>query len=146
MIKSALVTGAGGGLGRAVALALAERKCAVVALDINGPALEETAAEAASELITPLVMDLTMPGAPDLAVAESIDVLAVDAQSVLSRDSVAYMQRVQRRPAACANRSASRGCSTTRAADNASSNTAAPPTANCRRSRWFRRKALPYRC
>src|SRR5439155_24728266 len=55
-IKSALVTGAGGGLGRAVALALAERRCAVVALDINGPAAEETAREAASELITPLVM------------------------------------------------------------------------------------------
>jgi len=75
MIKSALVTGAGGGLGRAVALALAARQCAVVALDINGPAVEETAAEAASELITPLVMDLTMPGAADLAVMESLEAL-----------------------------------------------------------------------
>src|ERR1051326_7721231 len=74
-IKSALVTGAGGGLGRAVALALADRRCAVVALDINGPAAEETAREAASELITPLVMDLTAPGSPDLAVAESIAAL-----------------------------------------------------------------------
>ena len=55
MITSALVTGAGGGLGRAVALALAARGCAVAALDINGPAAEETAAEAASGLVTPLV-------------------------------------------------------------------------------------------
>ncbi len=47
----------------------------MVALDINGPAVEETAAEAASELITPLVMDLTMPGAADLAVMESLEAL-----------------------------------------------------------------------
>ena len=59
MIKSALVTGAGGGLGRAIALALAARDCAVAALDINGAAVEETAAEAPSGLVTPLVMDLT---------------------------------------------------------------------------------------
>ena len=75
VIKSALVTGAGGGLGRAVALALAGRDCAVVALDINGPAAEETAAEAGSGLITPLVIDLTAPGAAELAVAESLAAL-----------------------------------------------------------------------
>src|SRR3984957_2561298 len=75
VIKSALVTGAGGGLGRAVALALAGRGGAVVALDVNGPAAEETAAEAGSGLITPLVMDLTAPGAADLAVAESLEAL-----------------------------------------------------------------------
>src|SRR5258708_32696727 len=75
MIKSALVTGAGGGLGRAVALALAARECAVVALDINGPAAEETAAEAASGLVTPLIFDLTAPGAAELAVAESLTAL-----------------------------------------------------------------------
>src|SRR5258708_29612705 len=72
MIKSALVTGAGGGLGRAVALALASRGCAVVALDIVASAAEETAAEAGSGLITPLGMDLTAPGAAELAVVESL--------------------------------------------------------------------------
>jgi NAD(P)-dependent dehydrogenase (short-subunit alcohol dehydrogenase family) len=75
VIKSALVTGAGGGLGRAVALALAARGCAVTALDINALAAEETASEAASGLVTPLVLDLTAPGAPELAVAESIAAL-----------------------------------------------------------------------
>ena len=75
MIKSALVTGAGGGLGRAVALALAARGCTVVALDINGPAVEETAAEAASGLITPLVWTSPLPAPRDLAVAESIAAL-----------------------------------------------------------------------
>ncbi len=75
MIASALVTGAGGGLGRAVALALAARGCAVVALDINGTAAQETADEAGSGLVTPLTMDLTAPGAPELAVEESIGAL-----------------------------------------------------------------------
>ena len=72
MIRSALVTGAGGGLGRAVTLALAARGCAVAALDINATAAEETAAEAGSGLVTPLTMDLTAPGSPELGVAESI--------------------------------------------------------------------------
>jgi len=75
MIKSALVTGAGGGLGRAVALALAARGCAVAALDINGSAAEETAAEAGSGLVTPLTLDLTVPGAAELAVVESLEAL-----------------------------------------------------------------------
>jgi 3-oxoacyl-[acyl-carrier protein] reductase len=75
MIKSALVTGAGGGLGRAVALALAARECTVVALDINGTAAEETAAASGTGLITPLVLDLTAPGAADLAITESIEAL-----------------------------------------------------------------------
>src|ERR1700677_2339005 len=74
-LKCALVTGAGGGLGRAVALALAARGCAVVALDINGSAAEETAAEAPSELVTPLVLDLTAPGAAELAVVGSLEAL-----------------------------------------------------------------------
>jgi NAD(P)-dependent dehydrogenase (short-subunit alcohol dehydrogenase family) len=75
VIKSALVTGAGGGLGRAVALALAARGCAVAALDIVALAAEETAAEAGSGLVTPLVMDLTAKGAAELAVAESMEIL-----------------------------------------------------------------------
>jgi len=75
MIQSALVTGAGGGLGRAVALALASRGCTVAALDIVASAAEETAAEAGSGLVTPLVMDLTAPGAPELAVVESLEAL-----------------------------------------------------------------------
>jgi len=75
VIKSALVTGAGGGLGRAVALSLAARGCAVAALDINGTAAEETAAEAGSGLVTPLVLDLTAPGAAELAVVEALEAL-----------------------------------------------------------------------
>jgi len=43
-LAAALVTGPGGELGRAVALALAARGCAVAALDIDGPAAEATAA------------------------------------------------------------------------------------------------------
>ena len=75
MIAAALVTGAGGGLGRAIALALAKRGCAVVALDINGTAAQETADEAGSGLVTPLTMDLTAPGSPELAVVEAIAAL-----------------------------------------------------------------------
>ena len=75
MIAAALVTGAGGGLGRAVTLALAKRGCAVVALDINGTAAQETADEAGSGLVTPLTMDLTAPGSPELAVMEAIAAL-----------------------------------------------------------------------
>ena len=75
MIKSALVTGAGGGLGRAVTLGLAARGCAVVALDINGTAADATAAEAGSGLVTPLTLDLTAPGGAEYAVAESLEAL-----------------------------------------------------------------------
>ena len=75
MIPSALVTGAAAGLGRAVALALAARGCTVAALDINAAALEETAAAAGSGLVTPLVMDLTAPGAAELAVREGLEAL-----------------------------------------------------------------------
>lgn len=45
--KLALVTGAGGGLGRSISLKLAELKCNVAVVDIN----EETAAKVAEELI-----------------------------------------------------------------------------------------------
>jgi NAD(P)-dependent dehydrogenase (short-subunit alcohol dehydrogenase family) len=42
--KVAAVTGAGSGIGRALALALCERGCAVAASDIDGATLDETAA------------------------------------------------------------------------------------------------------
>ena len=74
-LTCALVTGAGGGLGRAVALGLAARGCAVAALDINGPAAEQTAAEAGSGLVTPMIMDLTATGSPERAVEESLEAL-----------------------------------------------------------------------
>ena len=41
--RTAVITGAGGGLGRALALQLAGRQCNVVLLDINEAALQETA-------------------------------------------------------------------------------------------------------
>jgi 3-oxoacyl-[acyl-carrier protein] reductase len=49
---TAIVTGAGQGLGRAVALALAEAGHHVVAVDVNGDAAEETAAKAGGQAAT----------------------------------------------------------------------------------------------
>jgi 3-oxoacyl-[acyl-carrier protein] reductase len=41
--KAALVSGAGGGIGRAIALAFAEAGAAVACCDIDAPGIEETA-------------------------------------------------------------------------------------------------------
>src|SRR6478672_3962914 len=70
MSKRALVTGAGGGLGREVAVGLAERGCAVAVLDIKKEGSEETAElcrRAGGEVVT-IIDDLTRDGAPDEAV------------------------------------------------------------------------------
>src|SRR5437763_3756286 len=66
----ALVTGAGGGLGREVAVELAGRGCAVAVLDIKRETAEETAGlcRAAGADASTLVDDLTRAGAPEEAV------------------------------------------------------------------------------
>jgi NAD(P)-dependent dehydrogenase (short-subunit alcohol dehydrogenase family)/pimeloyl-ACP methyl ester carboxylesterase len=67
----AVVTGAGGGIGRALCLELAERGARIVAVDVDGPAAEHTAALA----------DRLTPGAAarrvDVADAAAVDGLAV---------------------------------------------------------------------
>jgi NAD(P)-dependent dehydrogenase (short-subunit alcohol dehydrogenase family) len=68
--KYALVTGAGSGLGRDVALRLAQRSCAVAVLDIKRDGAEETAdlcRRAGGEALV-LVDDLTRPQAPEAAI------------------------------------------------------------------------------
>src|SRR5271155_2210734 len=69
--KRALVTGAGGGLGREIAHQFAARGCAIVAADINGAGAETTAArcrELGGEA-SAFVSDLTKTGAPERAMA-----------------------------------------------------------------------------
>jgi meso-butanediol dehydrogenase/(S,S)-butanediol dehydrogenase/diacetyl reductase len=58
--KVALITGAGSGIGRAVALRLVGEGAQVFGVDINGPALDEVAAEAGAAF-TPHVADLADP-------------------------------------------------------------------------------------
>jgi NAD(P)-dependent dehydrogenase (short-subunit alcohol dehydrogenase family) len=68
--KRALVTGAGAGLGREVALQLAGRGCAVAVLDIDAKGAEETVrlcADRGAEAFA-IVADLAGEGAPDDAV------------------------------------------------------------------------------
>jgi 3-oxoacyl-[acyl-carrier protein] reductase len=72
--KCALVTGAGGGLGREVAVQLARRGCAVAVLDINREGAEETAdlcRQTGGESLA-LVDDLTRNGAPEEAVSSVV--------------------------------------------------------------------------
>jgi NAD(P)-dependent dehydrogenase (short-subunit alcohol dehydrogenase family) len=73
--KTALVTGAASGLGRAVALALARRSCAVAIVDIDREAGESARAEceAAGGRAGFLAVDLLTPGGPEAAVAQAID-------------------------------------------------------------------------
>jgi len=68
--KTALVTGAGGGLGREIALQLAKRGVAVAILDINrkGAAETEELCREAGATSMSLVDDLTREGAPEAAV------------------------------------------------------------------------------
>ena len=78
MIKRALVTGAGGGLGREVAVGLAERGCSVAVLDIKKEGSEETAElcrRAGGKVVT-IIDDLTRDGAPDEAVNAVVEAWA----------------------------------------------------------------------
>ena len=72
--KSALVTGAGGGLGREVAVQLAGRGCRVAVLDINRAGADETVqlCEAAGAAALAIVADLTREGTPEAAVGRVV--------------------------------------------------------------------------
>ena len=74
MSKSALVTGAGGGLGRAIALQLAARNCRVAVLDINPKSAGETVAllKAKDGEAIAIADDLTREGAPEAAIEATV--------------------------------------------------------------------------
>src|SRR4051794_270286 len=61
--RVAVVTGAGGGIGRATALALADRGCGVALVDVNAEALAETGAlvEAVGVAVSAHVADVSNP-------------------------------------------------------------------------------------
>ncbi len=72
--KSALVTGAGGGLGREIAVQLAGRGCSVAVLDINQKGADETVAlcvQAGAKAVA-VVDDLTREGAPEAAIDAAV--------------------------------------------------------------------------
>ncbi len=73
--KVALVTGAGGGLGRATALALAEAGADIAILDLKAEGLAETAAsiEALGRAALVLVVDLSDPAACAPAVSATVE-------------------------------------------------------------------------
>jgi NAD(P)-dependent dehydrogenase (short-subunit alcohol dehydrogenase family) len=68
--KVAAITGAAGGLGRAVAIALAARGCRVALLDIDAAGMDETARACGLEALQ-IETDLTRPEAPDEIVAQT---------------------------------------------------------------------------
>jgi 3-oxoacyl-[acyl-carrier protein] reductase len=76
--RRALVTGAGGGLGREVAVQLARRGCAIAALDLNPEGAEATAnlcREAGGEVVV-IVDDLTRADAPESAIKTVVEAWA----------------------------------------------------------------------
>ncbi len=70
----AMVTGAGSGLGRATALALAARGCTLALVDIDPAATEAVAAECAAPA-TAIIQDLTADPGPEAAVDRAIAAL-----------------------------------------------------------------------
>jgi NAD(P)-dependent dehydrogenase (short-subunit alcohol dehydrogenase family) len=70
--KVAVVTGAGSGIGKAVALALAEADYAVVLAGRRLPPLEEVACEAGSEAL-PVATDVTDPASVDALFARAVE-------------------------------------------------------------------------
>jgi 2-hydroxycyclohexanecarboxyl-CoA dehydrogenase len=79
--RTALVTGAGGGIGRATALALARDGCAVAAADVDGPAAQRTATE------------VQALGAPALALC--VDVTDAEAVRGAVRRTVAELGEIE---------------------------------------------------
>lgn len=74
--KVAVVTGAASGIGRALARALAATGARVVAVDRDGPGLEETCSEI-DEAALPLAVDLLKHGAEDEIVERTVDAFGV---------------------------------------------------------------------
>ncbi|HEY8289491.1 MAG TPA: SDR family oxidoreductase [Acetobacteraceae bacterium] len=70
----ALVTGAGGGLGRAVAIGLAARGCALALVDIDADKCRDTAS-ACDDRAAAIRQDLTAPGGAEAAVSGGITAL-----------------------------------------------------------------------
>jgi 3-oxoacyl-[acyl-carrier protein] reductase len=71
----ALITGAAGGLGREVAIQLAERDCAVAVADINAEGATETVRQirALGAEAEAIIGDFTLEGAPEAAVQQVVE-------------------------------------------------------------------------
>jgi 3-oxoacyl-[acyl-carrier protein] reductase len=74
MALRVMITGAGSGLGRATALALAARGCTLALIDIDASAMDTVAAECATPT-TAIIQDLTAEHGPEAAVDRAIATL-----------------------------------------------------------------------
>lgn len=72
--KTAFITAAGQGIGRATALAFVQQGARVVASDINSATLATLQAECGSDLLTTLRLDVTNAAAVSAAAAANLDV------------------------------------------------------------------------
>ena len=75
--RTAFVTGAGGGLGRAIALAFAAEGAAVAVADVDGAAAERVAAEITSQggQVLPIRVDVAQPESVRTGVSQAAEVL-----------------------------------------------------------------------
>ena len=71
--RTAMITGAGSGLGRATALALAARGCRLALVDVDAVATADVARDCGNAQV--IVQDLTAPGGAPAAVAQSLPAL-----------------------------------------------------------------------
>jgi 3-oxoacyl-[acyl-carrier protein] reductase len=72
-MQTAMITGAGSGLGRATAIALSARGCALALVDINGAGAAETARACDNAQV--IEQDLSAPGGAEAAVTSGIAAL-----------------------------------------------------------------------